>query len=85
MRSRGLLLRGVTSLRVLVAAQHRMDGARRDPGAPERGCWQAARARGRVVRMERGPVGDAGIVVVRERGLRRVAQAEHGETANRLR
>jgi hypothetical protein len=58
-----------------------MDGARRDPGALERGCWQAVRARGRVVRMERGPVGDAGIVVVRERGLRRVAQAEHGKPA----
>jgi hypothetical protein len=58
-----------------------MDDVRRDPEAGGRGRQAAIRERGRAPWTECCPGGGAGRRFVRERGLRRVPQAEHGEPA----
>ena len=53
-----------------------MDGAERRPEAG----WCCSRPALHELRVERGPGGDGDDVMCEERELRRVSQAEHGET-----
>lgn len=68
-----------------MAAQRPMDGEFAAADAQLAVRTQLVRGRGGMVRAERGSGGDGDIVVVSERGLRRVVQAEHRKAGDRLR
>lgn len=69
------------STRTAEGAQRAMDAIVRSPEAGERGRQMAIRERGGALRTECCPGGNAEIVTVRERKLRRATQAEHGQAA----
>lgn len=62
-----------------VAAHRRMDGDFRAADAGRRGPTRAVPRPARGLRTECRPGGDADVVTVRERELRRATQAEHGK------